>query len=76
MQDSLPIHRFGEKVSTLRKRHGMTMQALAHALGYTSNSIISDFETGRRRPTLAFALKIATFFQVSVDELVRDELDV
>lgn len=72
------MQRFGEKLRTLRKRRGMTIVELAQALGYaaSSNSYISEFATGKRKPTLAFALKVAAFFNVTTDQLVNDAREV
>ncbi len=72
------MQRFGEKMRTLRTRHGMTIRELATALGYAPsfNSYISDVENGKRRPKIDFVLKVAQLFQVSTDQLVRDDLEL
>lgn len=70
------MRRFGEKMRALRKQRGMTITELAQALGYapTSNSYISEVETGKRRPKIDFVLKVAQFFGVTTDQLVRDDI--
>ncbi len=70
------MQRFGEKLRTLRKQHGMTIVELADALGYTAYSHISEIETGKREPRVGFVLKVADLFQVSMDVLTRDELEL
>jgi DNA-binding XRE family transcriptional regulator len=35
-----------------------------------------DIETGKRKPTLEFTIKVSEYFGVSVDVLVKDELEV
>jgi transcriptional regulator with XRE-family HTH domain len=71
------MQRFGEKLRTLRKQRGLSQRELAEALGYVSaTAYISDFENGRRKPTLEFALKVSEYFGVPVDVLVKDELEV
>jgi len=70
------IQRFGEKLRALRMRHGMTMQQLADALGYTSTGHISDIETNRRQPTAELAVKTALLFNVTTDQLLRDDLEL
>jgi transcriptional regulator with XRE-family HTH domain len=40
------------------------------------NSYISDVENGNRIPKADFLLKVADIFEVTVDQLLRDELDV
>ena len=70
------MQRLGEKVRTLRKRRKMTIKELALALGFPSHSYISEIETGKKTPTTEMIIKIADLFEVSVDALVRDELDI
>ena len=71
------MQRFGEKLRILRKQRGLSQRELAEALGYVSaTAYISDFENGRRKPTLEFALKVSEYFGVPVDVLVKDELEV
>lgn len=70
------MHRFGEKLRTLRKQHGLTMKQLVTKLEFTSQSYISELERGKKKPSLEIALKIANFFGVSVDQLAKDELEL
>jgi transcriptional regulator with XRE-family HTH domain len=70
------MQRFGEKLRTLRKRHGMTVRELAEALGYSGHSHISEVETSKREPKVGFVLKIADFFQVTTDQLLRDDVEL
>lgn len=70
------MQRFGEKLRTLRTQRGLTMRDLAHALGYTSHAHIGFFESGQRKPSLEFAMRLAAYFGVSVDQLLRDDLDL
>jgi transcriptional regulator with XRE-family HTH domain len=70
------MQRFGEKLRVLRMRQGMTVRALAQRLGYSAYSYISDIETGKTTPRIEFILKVADLFQVTTDQLVRDELEL
>ena len=70
------MQRFGEKLRSLRKQHGMTIKDLARVTGYATHSHISEMETGKKKPLLEFAVKVADLFNVSIDQLVRDELDI
>ena len=70
------MQRFGEKVRMLRKRRGMTTVELAKALGYTNHGYISLIEQGKKTPTVAFVLKVARLFDVTTDQLLKDELEV
>ncbi len=70
------MKRFGEKLHFLRKKHHLTLQTLAVELGYAAHSHISQIESGKKQPTVDFVLKVGQRFNVSTDELLRDELDV
>jgi transcriptional regulator with XRE-family HTH domain len=41
-----------------------------------THSHISELETGKRRPSLDLALRLARLFDVSLDQLVKDELEL
>ena len=68
--------RFGEKLRSLRQQHGMTMRQLADVLEYKSHGYLGDLESGRRQPSLELALNIADFFEVPLEQLARDELEL
>lgn len=70
------MQRFGEKLRTLRKRQGMTMQELTAVLGFSSHGFISALESGRKHPSAALVIKIAELFNVTTDQLLMDHLDV
>ena len=70
------MQRFGEKLRVLRKQRGMTLKELAEILGHTTHSHISELETGKRMPSLEVAIKISELFDVSVDQLVKDNLEL
>lgn len=70
------MQRFGEKLRTLRKRHGMTLAETAAALGYQAHAFISMLETGKKQPTGELVLKIARLFNVTTDQLLKDELEL
>ena len=70
------MKRFGEKLRILRKQRGMTLRQLADALGFSSHGYLGDLESGRRQPSLELALKMADFFDVPLEQLARDELEL
>ncbi|MBI1878154.1 MAG: helix-turn-helix transcriptional regulator [Chloroflexi bacterium] len=70
------MQRFGEKLRTLRTRRGMTLQELAHELGFSSHSYISAIEFGKKLPSVTLVVKIANLFNISTDQLLKDDLDV
>jgi transcriptional regulator with XRE-family HTH domain len=69
------MKRFGEKLRALRQRRGFTMRRLGDLVG-VRDSYISQLETGDKLPNVAMLIKIADVFQVSLDQLARDELDL
>ena len=59
---------FGERLKYLRSEKNMGQIKLAKELG-VSKSVISLWETGGSDPTLTNLIKIAVFFNVSIDFL-------
>jgi len=68
--------RFGEKLRALRKQRGMTLRELAEALGFATHGYVGDLESGRRKPSLDLAVKVADLFEVPLDQLARDDLEI
>ncbi|MDM8527828.1 helix-turn-helix transcriptional regulator [Anaerolineales bacterium HSG24] len=69
------MKRFGEKLHALRKQHGLTLRQLAPMLG-VQYSFVGKMERGEKVPNTAMVLKIANFFEVSTDQLMRDDLEL
>ncbi len=69
------MQRFSEKLRILRKRHGLTQRQLGEQADI-SKSFIKDLECGYRNPNASHLLKISRFFGVSLDVLMKDELDL
>ncbi len=76
MREYPTIRRFGEKLRTLRTQHGMTVRELTSALGYTGYGYIHTIEMGRSKPTAELVLHVALLFNVTTDQLLRDDLEV
>jgi transcriptional regulator with XRE-family HTH domain len=70
------MQQFGEKVHMLRTHQRMTLKQLAHALGYTAHGYISEIESGQKTPTVEFVLKVSRLFNVTTDQLLKDELSI
>ena len=69
------MERIGEKLKTLRLQHGLTTRQLAKVLEI-SQAQISRIENGLRQPSGDFIVRMADFFNVSLEKLMRDELDL
>ena len=58
------------RLKALRKKKGISQLRLATDLNTTQNTI-SRYETGEREPGIAELIKIADYFNVSVDYLIE-----
>ena len=54
----------------------MTIMELTAALGYIGYGYIHAIETGKKKPTAELVLKAADLFEVTTDQLLRDELEL
>lgn len=70
------IQRFGEKLHTLRTQKGLTLKELAYQLGHVAHGYISELEAGKKLPTVELVLSIARLFNVTTDELLKDEVEL
>lgn len=59
---------FGERLRTLRTKHGLTQQALADKL-CSERSTIAGWELKGKEPDFQFIIDIADIFDVSIDYL-------
>lgn len=61
--------KFAERLKTLRKDKGLKQSELAEALNVTQRKI-SYWETEQLEPDLVTLIKIANYFEISVDYLL------
>ena len=66
--------KIGNKVRVLRERRNLSKAQLAEALGVTAPAI-HHIERGIRKPSATTMVKLADFFDVSVEVLVRAYVD-
>lgn len=69
-------NQLNSKLKMMRKRKGFTQQQLADKLGVT-RSTISNYEIGRRRPSVSEIIKLTEIFGVNLDFLgvvTKDEV--
>ena len=57
------------RLRDLRIKKGLTQYKLARILGFKHNTAISRYETGRKRPSLDTAQRIAMALGVKVEEI-------
>lgn len=63
------MHPFAVSLRNLRELRGYTQKQLAKSCGLTE-SWISHYESGRRKPSLDNLIKLANALRVTLDELV------
>lgn len=68
--------RFGEKLRVLRTAQGLSLKELGHKLGYVSHGYLSEVENGKKQPSIDLVLFVARYFDISIDSLLRDDLEL
>lgn len=63
----------GQRLTELRKKHGLSQDALAEALGVSRQSV-SKWETDASVPDLDKLVKLSDLFEITLDELVRGSM--
>jgi len=76
IHDEKPLQRFGEKLRTLREREGLSLRKLATDLGFKAHVYLAQIEYGNKKPSAALILKVADYFHVPLEQLMRDELEL
>lgn len=62
----------GEKIKTYRERKNMTQSEIAEILGVKPTTI-SKYEAGTLEPNIESLKKLSEIFEISVDELIKDD---
>jgi transcriptional regulator with XRE-family HTH domain len=70
------MERFGEKIRALRQRDGISLRKLAAMLGHSSHSLVASLEKGEKKPSAELVVRIADIFNVTTDQLLRDDQEV
>lgn len=65
---------FGETIKKLRKQHNITQAQLAQALS-VGRPTIAGYETKGKQPDYDKLIKLALFFNVSIDYLLNNNVD-
>ena len=66
---------FSEKITELRKRSGLTQEQFGDMIG-VSRQAVSKWEMAQSVPDINKVMAIAEFFEVPVDFLLKDDLDL
>ena len=65
---------FSEKLTSLRRQHGLSQEALGDLVG-VSRQAISKWETGQTTPEMSKLIELARVFEISADELLGLSVD-
>lgn len=65
----------GDKLVTLRKKHGYSQQEVADMLSVTRQTI-SNWECGQGAPSLDKALELARIYKISLDDLAGNDVEI
>lgn len=66
----LPLEILAKRLRDLREEKGLTQKDLAQILGLSSKSTITNYEQNNRDPDYETLIKIAKYFEVSIDYLL------
>ena len=69
-----PIPVYALNLAYLRKKHCMTQQEISELLGYSGKQGYNAIETGKVKPTIDTLEKLADFFGVTLDQIVKQDL--
>ena len=64
-----------EKITIIRKMNNLTQEGFAEELG-VSRQAVSKWENGTSVPDVQLLLRIADFYNLTLDQLVRDDFDL
>lgn len=70
--ESVSSERLGERVKTLRRGSGLTLDGLAERAG-VSRAMLSKVERGEKNPTLVVAARVAEGLGVTLTQLIETE---
>jgi len=65
---------FGERLSNLRKKKGLSQFDLASQLGFSANTIVSRWEKNDAHPSFKHLLKLKEIFDVDLHWLITGEI--
>jgi transcriptional regulator with XRE-family HTH domain len=66
--------KLARKLTRVRTNAGLSQSEIAKELGVKDRAIISQYETGKRQPSLPVLLKYARLANVAVEVLIDDKM--
>ena len=67
------MDKFPRTLKELREEKGLTQVELAKKLNFKNGTVISNWETGERKPDIENLLLLSRFFGVTLDHLVGNQ---
>ncbi|MEH7114524.1 helix-turn-helix transcriptional regulator [Neobacillus niacini] len=67
----MELKTFGERLRELRKAKNLKMKDVCDSIGLGAPTTLSNYERNEREPNLETLEKLAEFYDVSIDYLVR-----
>ena len=67
--------KFGEKLKDARQKAELTQEAVAKQIGVSRQSL-SNWENDRTYPDLASVLKLSDLYELSLDDLLREDMEL
>ncbi|MBQ2938649.1 MAG: helix-turn-helix transcriptional regulator [Clostridia bacterium] len=67
--------KFNEKLTMLRKQKNLSQESLAEILN-VARQTISKWELGETTPEMDKLVQLSKIFNISLDELIKDEIEV
>ena len=69
------MKKFGQKLHYLRTQRDLTLRQVAEMVG-VHYAHLNRIEHGAKRPSTDLVLKVAEIFNVSTDQLMKDDLEL
>ncbi len=69
-----PVALYATNIKFLRKKHEIKQEDMANLLGYKGKQGYNAVETGKAKVSIENLEKLADFFDVTLDELVKQDL--
>ncbi|MFD7521416.1 helix-turn-helix transcriptional regulator [Paenibacillus chitinolyticus] len=63
---------YGDKIAQLRNNWNLSQRRMAREVGI-ERAALSHYERNRREPNFQTIIRIADYFRVSVDDIIRHE---
>lgn len=74
MTNKTDLLKLGQRIGSLRKKKGLTLEKLAYEMGISKGNL-SDIENGKRDPRYSTLKAIADGLEISLSQLLKEKVD-